>query len=36
VHLPGAPYYLAGVLMVGALGLAVGVTRRHGNRAGEI
>jgi len=30
VHVPGAPYYLAAVLMVGALGLAVVITRRHG------
>jgi DHA1 family tetracycline resistance protein-like MFS transporter len=30
MHLPGAPYYLAGMLMVGALGVVVVVTRRHG------
>jgi MFS transporter, DHA1 family, tetracycline resistance protein len=35
MHLPGAPYYLAGVLLVVALGLAVGVTRRHGKHTGE-
>ena len=29
VHLPGAPYYLAGVLLIAALLLAVMVTRRH-------
>jgi MFS transporter, DHA1 family, tetracycline resistance protein len=27
VHLPGAPYYLAGLLLVGALGMAVVATR---------
>jgi MFS transporter, DHA1 family, tetracycline resistance protein len=35
MHLPGAPYYLAGALLVGALGLAVVVTRRHGKHTGE-
>jgi len=29
VHLPGAPYYLAAVLLLCSLGLAVLVTRRH-------
>jgi len=33
VHLPGAPYYLAGVLLVVALLLAVVVTRKHAERA---
>ena len=36
VHLPGAPYYLAGILLVGALGLAVMITRRHGMGEGAI
>lgn len=35
MHLPGAPYYLAGALLVCALGLAVVVTRRHGRHTGE-
>src|SRR5208282_2091273 len=30
VHLPGAPYYLAAVLLMGSMGLAIGVTRRTG------
>jgi MFS transporter, DHA1 family, tetracycline resistance protein len=30
VHVPGAPYYLAGVLLLSALGMAVAVTRKHG------
>jgi DHA1 family tetracycline resistance protein-like MFS transporter len=29
VHLPGAPYFLAAVLLLGALLVAVAVTRRH-------
>jgi hypothetical protein len=29
MHLPGAPYYLAGALLILALLLAVAVTRRH-------
>ena len=29
VHLPGAPYFLAAVLLMGALLVAVAVTRRH-------
>jgi MFS transporter, DHA1 family, tetracycline resistance protein len=29
IHLPGAPYYLAGALLILALLLAVAVTRRH-------
>lgn len=29
VHLPGAPYFLAGVLLLAALGVAMVVTRRH-------
>jgi len=28
-HLPGAPYYLAGMLLVGAMTVAVVVTGRH-------
>jgi len=30
IHLPGAPYFLAGALLVGALLVALAVTRRHG------
>jgi DHA1 family tetracycline resistance protein-like MFS transporter len=33
VHLPGAPYYLAGVLLLSALGVAVVVTGRHAGAA---
>jgi MFS transporter, DHA1 family, tetracycline resistance protein len=33
VHLPGAPYYLAAVLLAGACLLAAGVTRHVGRRA---
>jgi DHA1 family tetracycline resistance protein-like MFS transporter len=29
VHLPGAPYYLAAILLVGAIAVAAVVTRRH-------
>jgi DHA1 family tetracycline resistance protein-like MFS transporter len=29
VHLPGAPYFLAGLLLVCALLVAVAVTRKH-------
>ena len=29
VHLPGAPYYLAAVLLMGSMGLAIGVTRER-------
>jgi DHA1 family tetracycline resistance protein-like MFS transporter len=29
VHLPGAPYFLAGLLLLCALLVAVAVTRRH-------
>jgi MFS transporter, DHA1 family, tetracycline resistance protein len=29
VHMPGAPYFLAAVLLLGALLVAVAVTRRH-------
>jgi MFS transporter, DHA1 family, tetracycline resistance protein len=35
VHLPGAPYYLAAVLLLGSLALAVAVTRRHATAAEE-
>jgi len=30
VHLPGAPYYLAAILLVGAMAVTVVVTRKHG------
>lgn len=32
-HLPGAPYYLAAVLLLGSLAVAVTVTRRHAQSA---
>jgi MFS transporter, DHA1 family, tetracycline resistance protein len=30
LHLPGAPYYLAAILLIAAMAVAVAVTRRHG------
>jgi DHA1 family tetracycline resistance protein-like MFS transporter len=33
MHLPGAPYYLAAVLLLGSLAVAVAVTRRHAQPA---
>jgi MFS transporter, DHA1 family, tetracycline resistance protein len=31
IHLPGAPYWLAALLMLGSLAIAVSVTRREGS-----
>jgi MFS transporter, DHA1 family, tetracycline resistance protein len=33
LHLPGAPYYLAAILLIAAMAVAVAVTRRHASSA---